>query len=177
MPRMKYAFISLTVTVLLGVTAPAMAASRAALPLNWQQNNISWNQLQTIFNQNPNINQFTIHFPNGTNWNINATEMEGIYNNYLQKALPMAGNGPLPTLMFSALNSKTTNAHGVTTIPVRNALDNMQLATRNMLDEINYEKYHLAEYLPDWLKKMITLIFSGFSQMWDFAVTQIKKWF
>lgn len=175
MPRVKYAFMSLTVSIVLGVTAPAMAAT--TMRLNWNQNSISWNQLQNVFNQNPGINQFMLHFPNGANWNINATEMEEIYNGYRLKAENAIHTGTLPTLMFSSMATHPISGHGITTIPINNAVTDMQLATRNMLDELTYEKYHLAEYLPDWLKKVISLICIGFGEMYDVVITYLKKWF
>lgn len=160
---------------LLYIAQAAGAAQNGTLPVNWQQGNISWEQLQALFNQNPGYNQLNIHFPNGYVWNAEAGRLRDLYSSYSQHARAIGYNGAIPGLSFSS-SAAGTGIPGGTTVPISRITSDMQAATQSLMNELDYQKYHLASYLPDWLKQLITTACNGFMVLYDFAVEELKKW-
>jgi hypothetical protein len=149
----------------------------APVPVNLPGNSVNMNQLQTIFNQNPNVSQFAFRFANGANWNVDSNSLLSLFTNYVQQAASLGfRGGNLPNLSFSPLNSTPTLGNGGITLPINGAVNELQTQIRGLLDQINYEKYHLAAYLPDWLKQIITCICVGAGILWDTAVDLMRKW-
>ena len=154
----------------------AQAAQNIALPVNWNQGAINWNQLQSLFNQNPGYNQFNIHFPNGYTWNADVNQVNSLYSTYANHAQSIGYKGNVPPLSFSSLSGKNSISGNGATISLNRISQDMASATQNLMNELDYQKYALASYLPDWLKKLIVMACDGFMVLYDFALQQIQQW-
>jgi hypothetical protein len=144
------------------------------VPINWQQNSISWGQLQSLFNSNPGRTQFNIRFPNGATWNVNASQMMSIYSDYSQQARAMGYKGDLSSLSFSSLASGVPGA--LSSIPIGNAVSDMKLAMQNAVYGIDNLQVYL-DSLPDWLRDIIVMIYIGAMKIYNFAAEQISLLF
>ncbi len=173
MLEIRNAFFLLLLVFALSLPFNAHALQNKSLPVNWRQDSIDWSQLQSLFSQNPGFNQFSIKFPNGVMWNVNPLQLQGIYNAYVQHAQVINLRGGAPELTFSSLKSGHGKKNGVTTIPINNVMNNMEAAKQDMLNQLDYQKYRLASYLPDWLKKIIVITCNGFERLWDFLMEKI----
>ncbi|HEU5047625.1 MAG TPA: hypothetical protein VFT64_07270 [Rickettsiales bacterium] len=174
---LRHAIFGAVLTLMLAL-APAIQAMQPALPVNWPQNSISWNQLQALMAGNPGYNQFNIRFPNGFVWNADAGTVQNLYNAYTQHAqtLGYAGNN-IPALVFSSLNNASRLTGGAMTVPLNRITQASQSTMQNIMNQLDYEKYHLASYLPDWLKNIIVMICNGFSILFDTMADEFHQWF
>lgn len=161
---------------LLLVVAPELhAAQNRPLPINWQQPDISLQQVQALFNQNPGFNQFNIRFPNGYMWNAQLNQINSLASSYTQHAQSIGYRGNVPDLSFSSL-SNPLRMDGRMSVPLQRLNQNIDAVTQNIMDELNYQKYELANYLPNWLKNLIVMACDGFMILYDFAVEQLSTW-
>lgn len=151
------------------------ALNSGTLPVNWQQSNINWDQLENLFTQNPAFQRFNIHFPDGFNWNVNEATLMQFHATYASQLAAKGLSGR--KLSFSPHARRASVSGDSVTLPVNMAFDNVEQTASNLMDQITYERYHLAEFLPDWVKKIISTICIGFGVLYDFAVDEIHKLF
>jgi len=163
----------------INLNLPASNAGALGQPVlvQWPQNTISLNQLQSVFGQNANIQQFLIQFPNGLQWNVSPANIQTLYNAYTQKATALGyGNGKLPDLSFSSLNTSQFNTDSAT-IPVRSAIDSMQQEAEAALNALKDKQNSFYNSMPEWLRTVLEAIGHGFAVLYGFARDEIQSLF
>ena len=142
----------------------AVAAQNLPMSINWQTENISWNELQNIFTNNPSLNQLNIKFPNGVVWTANTNSLNNLYN----KLGIIAKN-----LSFSSVEPYIMRSENSITLPI-NKLNNM---SDGFFRQMQYKTLNIPDYLPNWVKNIIVMIYSGFMTLYDFASQEVRKFF
>jgi predicted PurR-regulated permease PerM len=153
-----------------------------ALPVPWQQSTITLSQLQSLVNQNPG-QQLQIQFPNGMNWNVNQSAVQSMVSQYAQKASSL-GLKQLPDVSFSSAEDAVRNAGGKATIPIQNAVGDMQNQVDAALNDVRSKENELRDQangwlnsLPGWARTLIEAVINGFTVLYDFARDKVSALF
>ena len=157
--RLLIAFISILFSANISV-----AAQNTSVPINWQDENISWSELQSLFTNYPSMNQLNIKFPNGVVWVANENSLTNLYN----KLGVTARN-----LSFSSVESDIMHSENSLRLPIAK----IQNISDGFLRQMQYTQLKLPDYLPNWVKDIIVMICNGFMSLYDFALQEVRKFF
>lgn len=159
-------------------SSSAHATPKNALPINWQQDSINWDQLQTIFRQNQDVNNFNITFPNGLAWDVDASIMRAMRQAYMHHAQVIGYKiDEIPEMNFSSIEAKYKTNKIMSTIPIEKFADNLQMGEMDMLNELDNEKNGVWQSLPEWLQKFLSLIWDGMVNFWGYITEQATRIF
>lgn len=178
MKIIEKAFFCFAVMLLLAFSHSAQASPPASLSISWRQESINWSQLEKLFSQNPEVDNFSLTFPNGLEWDMDASVIQAMHAAFMHHAQVIGlEQSEVPELSFSSEALKYKTAKGITTIPIDKFTDNLQVGEMDMLNELDGMKYNLWQYLPQWLQKFLVIIWDGMVNFCNYIAEEFKKIF
>lgn len=148
--------------------------------LQWPTDAVSFDQLQTVLQQFPGINNIKLQFPNQSEWSLSPQDLLAYHDDFLKQAGGLGfgvGNTTLPELVFSSLAGQAMGHGALAAISINAVKNGMGEALEPMLRELRYEQLALADYLPAWLKDFLLAVYNMVMPYYYSAVNWIASFF
>lgn len=147
------------------------------LMVNWPQDSIGFNQVQSILEQYPAAKNLQVVFPNQQQFNVTPAALASFHDQYLQKATGLGlGGGSLPELAFSSLANAAASGQ-LGTVPITAIQNGASAALEPMMQEMRYKQMELWSWVPNWMKDLFIASYDFVLSCYSWAVDWIGSFF